>query len=196
MIGILRGRMPYELPIRIERGTKLRTGLFAFCLLASAATADAAIIYEFQQDRTGDVLATMEFSALPATETEVVSLVFTPAGDAFFGLGESYDGTFDSSAKSFVDDGTGILVSSEPTWGANIEDTNPEEASTLIGDLAWVLVGTSNPGKPVDVIYLESADFQTRIFGVGSFVRIPEPSAFALLTIAASAARQLRRSRP
>lgn len=172
----------------------MRIGLVAVTLLALTSSSRASTIYEFHQDGTGDVLATLELSALPATESEVVSLAFTPAGDAIFGLGELYDGTFDSSAKSFVDDGSGLLVSSEPDWGANIEDTTPEETSSVIGDLAWVILGTSDPGQHVDVIYLEGANFDTRVFANGSFLQVPEPSTCGLLTLALTAAGLRRRT--
>lgn len=166
--------------------------LFALALLP--ANIRATSIYQFFQDGTGETLAFLEFSSLPATENELVSLTFTPAGDAIFGLGEAYDGVFDSSAKTFVDDGNGHLVSSEPDWGANIMDSTPEEASTLVGSLREVIIGTSDPGEPVDVILLDADAFNTLVFATGSFIRVPETATIGLLAFAVAAAGVRRRA--
>ena len=84
----------------------------------------ASVAYDFVQDGSGSVLATLELSSLPARHTEVVGLTFTAAGNAIFGLGQGlYSGSFDATLDVFADDGLSGLAGT--AGDAFIVDGNP-----------------------------------------------------------------------
>ncbi len=121
----------------------LRTyfGLAAACvvvvMLSSAAMATAQ--YDFVQESTGDILATVELSgSSPWFHADVASLTFTPEGVDIFGLPTPYPaGAFtESSAQQWITDGIGGL-----------REESGLLASAVISDLApppSLLVGAAD----------------------------------------------------
>lgn len=77
------------------------------------ASCQAKLLYDFVEDSTGDILATMELFQIPATVNDFMELTFSPTGDAKFGFGPQYLGAFDSSlgpGSAVISDGVGGLV--------------------------------------------------------------------------------------
>lgn len=112
----------------------------------------APLIYAFIQDHTNDVLAIMEFSKLPATHADVVSLTFTDAGDEIFGFGTTFDDVFSFSRGALDSDGATGLVSTIATGGG--VNARIRNDTSSIHNANALLVGTSTPGGPVDLIGL------------------------------------------
>ena len=92
---------------------------------------EASLFYDFEEDGTGAVLATIELASLPATHTEVLGLTFSDAGQAIFGFGPTYLGTFDTSAtgtdipSEWIDDGMGGLSAPSPALEVRFNDFDP-----------------------------------------------------------------------
>ena len=69
------------------------TSMFMLC---TGPMATASQLYNFEA--TGTILATLELSNLPATESEILGLTFSPAGETRYGLGPVYLGNFDTAS--------------------------------------------------------------------------------------------------
>ena len=85
--------------IRDARGFIISASL---ALLVTSAHCQAQELYNFVQAGTGDILATLDLTTLPATHTDVAGLTFSTKGEAIFGLGPVYTGTFDTTSESTV----------------------------------------------------------------------------------------------
>ena len=92
-----------------HRALMLRMMMACLAVAMMSVSSQAQRFYDFIEGGTGDVLATLELSSIPATHTEVVELTFTPAGETLFGYSSPYTGIFDGNDGPFVDDGTGGL---------------------------------------------------------------------------------------
>ena len=124
------------------------SGLARFVLFAVAGnlstlapSVEGQVFYEFEQSSTGDILATIELTQLPADVDDITELTFTPSGEAFFGLGPVYSGAFDRPVSGFAisDDGAGGLGCGTSLCSANFIDDDPP-VSTRFGMLdAFVL---------------------------------------------------------
>jgi hypothetical protein len=71
-----------------------------FTVVIMSASSDAQLFYDFVEQTSGDVIATLELSSLPATLSEFQGLTFTPEGEAIFGFGPVYLGDFDVDASN------------------------------------------------------------------------------------------------
>ena len=85
---------------RIERLACFFQSVVALVIVSSNSSAQ--LLYEFEESGTESILATLELSSLPASHSEIVGLMFTPAGDMIFGMGPVYIGTFDTSSSFLV----------------------------------------------------------------------------------------------
>ena len=94
-----------------RKGAFFTIALIGLALLCNACEAQ---VFDFVQRETDDVLARLELSSLPANHSDIVGLTFTEAGQAIFGLGPVYDGTFDLSSRGMViENTTGVLLSDQ-----------------------------------------------------------------------------------
>lgn len=165
----------------------MRTMIFMAILLSHTADTHAALVYEFVQQGTGDVIAYWELSSLPAGHEEVLSLTFTPIGETMFGLGETYAGEFDGWVQNkATDDGMGGLGDDEGNMilpsifdledvpisslavGANETTMNLRYGNGAGEDRIWY--SFDSPGSII-------ADGDWRLVGV------PEPSTFVLAVL-------------
>ena len=81
----------------MRRSTFLLTIVLALPLAVVCGRTEASLLYDFEEEGTGTVLATLHLAGLPATRDEVLGLFFTPQGQVLFGYGPTYPGTFDGS---------------------------------------------------------------------------------------------------
>lgn len=101
------------------------------------------MFYNFVEEDSGNILATLELTSLPATHEEVAGLTFTPAGEAVFGLGSTYGGTFDEMAPAswtFVGSEQFGLIPSGCGFACAMLDNDPPP-STIVADVEYVAVG-------------------------------------------------------
>jgi|GEM_PF-3997796 len=91
--------------------------LLSFGLITSSFlhSANAQTEYQFERENSGEVLAILRLSSLPATHNEILSLSFTPAGEALYGFGPNYAGAFDTTddrgdSVTVADNGSGELL--------------------------------------------------------------------------------------
>lgn len=164
----------------------MRTLTLAVCLATLTTNVQASHVYEFIQEGTGDTLAYWELSSLPAGHEEVISLTFTPIGEAMFGLGEHYDGEFDGWVQDqAMDDGMGGLGNSgNHEIDPSIFDVEDAPISTLaIGanEATMNLRYGTDPGE--DRIWY-SFDSPGSIIADGDWrlVAVPEPHTLAILS--------------
>lgn len=138
---------------------------------------EATLFYNFEEVGTGTVLATLELASLPATHTEVLGLTFTPAGQAFFGFGETYQGSFDTSVgdspAAMVDDGFGGLRSTRVGDVSFLTDNDPPSSATAGVLSSFALSASSTPGRDSMIGHIE-------FFRRGDWRAIPEASSLVL----------------
>ena len=155
----------------------------------------AEFIFDFVEDDS-TVPATLTLSGFTSRSTDtteaaelatIQSLEFSPQGQARFGFGPIYDGTFDhvstftiSDTRSVVDrfalDDNGLMgISDHQSRVISVTDFNPPETALteFEGDHFLVLIATDH----TDAIRLGfRAGFQiTYVDGVGRWVLVPEP---------------------
>ena len=82
-----------------------------FVVAIMSASSEAQLLYDFVESPSGDVLATLELTSLPATHAEVAGLTFTPAGEAIYGYAGLYSPMFDKCRGGF--DVSPLLVTRE-----------------------------------------------------------------------------------
>lgn len=99
--------------------TLVKTLAVALFVAMATGRCEANLVFEFQRNNPShDVLARLTFDSLPADHTNIVSLEFTSAGDAIFGLGVGpYAGAFNASASQFVQGADGTLEGTNPAFG-------------------------------------------------------------------------------
>ena len=77
--------------VQTTRALIALVGVFA---LANACSAQH--VFDFVEDGTGDVIATLELLKLPAeSPSDIGSLTFSAAGDSVFGFGPTYNSNFE-----------------------------------------------------------------------------------------------------
>lgn len=138
--------------------------------------------FQFEQEGTGDVLATLRLSDNePWDHTNVLDFSFTPAGDAIFGLGV---GTF---SQPFTNTFNGT-VGTDPQGRLDAESTLILFETDLIDFLDGAEPDTFSlnfiPFGP-DTVFLTIDDSSTEIAASGYWNPIPEPTSFALLSLGA-----------
>jgi hypothetical protein len=150
----------------------------------TSASCHAQLFYDFVEDNTGDVLATIELFQLPASVNDFVGLTFTPEGQAIFGFGPEYLGTFDRSTgpgNAVVSDGGSGLVGDGGLVSWVDDDPPPSDlglTSSVIVD--FYAIGFI-PKVKVEVIVAESEP----VAAEGHWVVVPEPSSLVLIILAA-----------
>jgi hypothetical protein len=165
-------------PIHRSLATRLPLAALALALLCSPAEAD--FVYNFEEDFTGNVLATLELSSLPATHSEVVSLEFSMDGEAIFGVLGLYSGTFDTTDDAFIADGADGLAGSGPGTFSSIFDLDPAIVDAVFFELnASGIVGE-------DRINANFGPDSAPIFALGDWrttAAVPEPTSTALIVM-------------
>lgn len=184
----------------ITRGKHWDRSMGGHLIMACVATAvmtsscEAQLFYDFVHGGTGDVLATLELTALPATHEEIVGLTFTPAGETFFGYVSPYAGVFDSTQEPWEDDGAGGLTA--PSGGSKIFDVDPPASSLHPngGTFRFSMGVAPDPGH--DSFSVDPDSFSDpEILTVGDWRLVPEPSALLLFCLGALGAAALGRRR-
>lgn len=122
----------------------------------------------------GEALATIEFSELPASLTEFVSLTFTPTGEEIFGFGSVYTGEFDAlespgNGSRFVTnalDGTLGGIDNDGVQVVSLVDRDPPTSEAFTLETFAITAA------------LERADSigTTDFFVGGEFRPVPEPA--------------------
>jgi hypothetical protein len=137
---------------------------------------EASLFYDYEEDGTGTVLATLELASLPATHTEVLGLTFTPAGQAIFGFGETYLGTFDTTVgdtpAQMIADGIGGLRSTTVGAVSSFNDLDPP-SSLVITPEHFSVYATDVSGHDGIVLF----GFPESPVSTGDWRAVPEPSA-------------------
>jgi hypothetical protein len=186
---------------------RCRLTCFAGGLLAALALgnlpsrAEATnLYYDFIQAGSGDVLATLELSGLPATHSEVVSLSFSQIGQNLFGYDTVYGGTFGVTTAMFVADGIGGLQGTDPNNHSQILDFNPPDSILMsqFGTETVSLFATPAAGGDGFGISPANGIIDIPIVALGDWsLVVPEPSTMSLVCFGATAVVgwQLGRSR-
>ena len=113
--------------------------IIAACLAVAmmSASSQAQLLYDFIEDGTDVVLATLELSMLPATHTIEVELTFTPLGRGDIRATRPlYLGSFDTQSgpgMAVIDDGAGGLVG-DMGFVIWTDDDPPDSSVPPIGD--------------------------------------------------------------
>jgi hypothetical protein len=157
---------------------------------------EAQLFYDFVQEGTGDVLATLELTTLPATHEEIAGMTFTPAGETLFGFVSPYAGEFDGTILPWDDDGAGGLAPALPASSSKIGDGDPPTSSwhPTLGTSEVIIIAGRDPGVD-QIALLPEDDSDPLIFAVGDWRLVPEPSALALFCLGSLGAAALRRRR-
>lgn len=105
----------------------ITTILFALLVLTAVPTSHASQLYQFEQDGSGTVIATMELAQVPANDvSHLTSFKFTAAGDATFALGTGeLENIFNFFGGSAGDNGGGGLVGTGVSTGFLSSDSPP-----------------------------------------------------------------------
>jgi len=161
-------------------------------VVTMSANSHAQLFYDFIQAGTGDVLATLELSSLPATHTEVVGLNFTPTGEAFLGYPSPYGGVFTSTLNSFMSDGSGGLDGQSSILDFSPSDSllHPESGTISVSLTVQSIPGADSIGMvPLD-IWSDPIKF-----AAGDWRLVPEPGSLSLILTAVLCGAGLGRRR-
>lgn len=143
-----------------------------------SADGQAQLFYDFVESPSGEVLATLELTNLPATHIDVAGLTFTPTGEAIFGYTSPYTGGFDYTPEPITDDGIGGLS------GGVIIDLTPTASRqhASLGTQRLEIGMSSTPGE--DNILISPNDSLSVMFRPGDWRHVPEPNAISLILAA------------
>lgn len=160
-----RGRVPFPsiLP---------RIALVYIVVFIPSGASRAELSYDFVQDGTGDVLATLELSKLPATHNELNGLTFTPTGEALFGYTSPYTGSFTSSTNLFSDDGMGRLVG-QPANAFFRDDSPIESTHQISGTFRVDLFIHAMVGELSSIDVIPSSLSDPFIYALGRWQSVP-----------------------
>ena len=150
--------------------------------LFSSQLGFSQLLYEFIEVDSKDVLATLELSALPATHEHFVDLTFSESGDAVFGLGSTFPGTFTSMflESRIRDDGRMGLdgIDRELGLSATMQSLLPLELSPRPGatsDIGFSIVASQLTDRDhLELSYLRPGGAE-RISRFGTWQLVPEP---------------------
>jgi len=150
-------------------------------LITSTASANngSHLFYDFVESPSGDILATLELSSLPALFGDVESLTFSPIGESLLGFGPTYLGDFDAGGGDPVIDVSGGLA------GGFFSDNTPQPSSL------FPPLGRVDINMPLvvggDFIGLQDTGNRTllRITGDWTLSAVPEPMSVGLCLTAA-----------
>lgn len=192
----------------------LRTASVALVALAFLCCeprhAGASLVYSFETE-AGDSLLRMTLAKLPATNEDIERLTFSALGNATFGLGTLYQGSFvdsvrDSHSGTFVSDGQGGLQGTEKsTESANVFDANAPISSfyqptKILGSYLTLSASRYPSFGLVTYTLLEGSpgDITINTVPIRAVWRLvaPEPSAITLILILILALGTLSRWRP
>lgn len=157
----------------------------AICVATASAT---AADYEFMQEGTGDILATLSTNdADPFSHTDVTSLTFTTEGDAIFHVGTSDVSSYlSSTGDSLTNDGLGGLEGTGTEQnGFLLMDPPPPHVDPIATGQMTFYAGGIDP----DSISLESNDLPGDESATGLWVlSVPEPASVLLMILGAAIA--------
>ena len=142
-----------------------------------SARSEAQLFYDFVEFPSGNVLATLELTSLPATHAEVAGLTFTPAGEAILGYATPYSGSFDTSFGMLSDDGIGGLQgTSDGTSKGSVKDSTPPpiqiitEVNRLFQPPIQIIIFEDNPWN----LFLVADDIVNKDTIATSYLSAPE----------------------
>ncbi len=155
-------------------------------ILLSTQAIHAATFYDFVESSTTDVLARISLDGdEPWDHSDILSLVFTPAGNVKLSLGLGlYGGVFDTTGNEFI-----MHVPSDGLIGDGgpegvITDINPPPGATKVTLLAGIIGN-------VDRISVEG----TARVASGDWKLVPEPGSLGLAVMAMVGLGSYRRRR-
>ena len=173
-----------------------RIPMACFVVAIMSASSEAQFLYDFVEFPSGDVLARLELTSLPATHAEVATLTFTPSSKSIFGYDTQYSGSFDTSFAMFLDDGVGGLQGNGGGISiGSVGDNNPPPGLLAISvhplrpsDVALVpvnpvrlsLAADDNLNEDMIKVFYFHGDVGTSVERVGDWRLVPEPSSIGL----------------
>ena len=178
----------------------LRSPVFTLAIfICFTAVSKADIVFNFVEASSGNTLAVIELSQLPADETSVQSLSFTPAGQLALGLPATYAGQFDFVAAAdgplganrfgnILSDGSGGLIGSGSIFGdAALTDLQPDQSTLQAGAGTEALVLRFLPAQDSIILRSGNENLAPSIAIAGQFIAVPEPTSFIVLGLGVSA---------
>jgi hypothetical protein len=152
--------------------SKISLAIFLAAAILPSSVTTAQHLYNFVDQPSGNVMAVLELSALPALHTDFVSLTFSPIGESFFGLGTTYSGQFDQTGGSNypvveVTPGNLGCACDFGEDGTDFADWDPP-----IGEV--MLLGFANP-IDLDIIGYDGDEFDGGVVASGNWIAVPEP---------------------
>ena len=165
-------------------------------LFAGPGAAHAVLMFQFEEDGTGDILATMTLGSDtgPFDNTDITAFAFTAAGDAIFGIGVGpFAPLFNQSTGSgFTVAADGGLEPGSATLPGSVLSPQVDFAGGTRLDLLQLIFLLENPAGGSEIISLEldragnGTGSRTFIQSAGSWVsadaaNIPAPATLSLL---------------
>ena len=162
--------------------------------MTSALHAD--LIFNFVETASGDTLAVLKLTELPADETSVQSLEFTAAGQLVLGLSPTYGGQFDfvgaatgpAGLGNILSDGSGGLTGYGPIFGdAGLTDLDPDQSTLQANAGTDSLELSFQPTQDFITLRPININFDPSIQIAGQFVSVPEPSSLLIVGLGMAA---------
>jgi len=182
----------------MSRASRITRSMFcSFWLFAISADSEAQL-FDFVGDDSGEVLATLNLSSLPATHEDIVSLTFSPIGESIFGYASTFPGEFQDSTGRFADDGFGGLIGADALENgeAILGGFNPPASSLHPSGTARISLLANDQLSSLDaILVLPLSSDDPQIVSSGNWRLVPEPSSAKLMLTAVTCGFGLRRHR-
>ena len=142
--------------------------LFTAIALFWTEKSNADLVFDFTEESSGSVLATIELSGLPATHVDVVEFLITDAGLIAFNLPSGFSPVFDQTLGSAAS--SLIVTDGIDGLGGN----------GLAGGETFLIDSTNS----FNVLFFQGQDIVDGVVGTFSATTVPEPSSIYILALA------------